>query len=900
MCIIPHARPKAAFITAFAKRIRFGILPKILTLDEVIDLWFMANGQTPKPYASMLDCIELLYRAVQRVANEDHFVHTHFGSMDRHTFWPWGKMLYTLFEEIYRQGKTPTDLRIPEDMPKPTQILCQALGHIHRAYVDGLAAFSQSTHGLTLLTMTTLPKIPTELLPTKQRLVALCGFSMPDAAEEALFFMLWEQGAIVCVQGDVGLCSYLAKVHYACHGIDEWLERWHTYAEEVFPDAPKPRPVFRFFAGYDAHAELNDLTRILAQTQGKSTAIVLASEALLLPVLHHVSWKNINISMGYPLHRTLFGEFITSLVKAFSRKHGDTLYWRDLLHIVRHPFGLCFLENPKELEEAICSGQSWQSVAMIKNPFLELCLGLGNTTDLFDLAEKLDVITKALLENTAISWPNPLEKEAVILFQQRIVTTLRSSLVAKKRLPGTLQQRILTELLANERIPFASESQQGLQILGLLETRLMDYEIVIILDATDDLVPGNPGQDALVPDAAKKLLGLPTLSDRQLRSAYNFFRLCYGSKNAHLLWQEGETQSASEGARKSKSRFVEQLIWEEEKLRHCLLEDEVERADVFLATKALAKKSLHRTAAIQEKLSRVFANGISATVLDQFLECPYKFAHSYILDLKTPAEVNEGDAPDAVGSFIHGFLCDLLKPYEGKVFSGMPREAFESALDKAFHGKNCPELPATNSFLLRQACETLLWKYIGRQKETTVLKVETDVRRTFVVGKSPYPLRGKIDRIDHRETGIVVLDYKTGKLKLPKKDVWEERELFARLEEFAATAEPEQVQEQLAVLRETMPSVQLPFYMVLAIDFCQNTFNSIPTDAALVHLAEGGQERPLFGEKNTLSLLERMRHAQALIGFLLTALDTVPCFEAVPDKHCSYCPYEGLCLVGNL
>ncbi|MFR8275571.1 MAG: PD-(D/E)XK nuclease family protein [Desulfovibrio fairfieldensis] len=456
-------------------------------------------------------------------------------------------------------------------------------------------------------------------------------------------------------------------------------------------------------------------------------------------------------------------------------------------------------------------------------------------------------------------------------------------------------------------MPFEAEPLTGLQVLGMLETRLLHFERVLIVDATDDKLPGNPAQDPLLPDSLRQLLGLPDARRRERTAAHTLYRLCAGAEEVHFFWQEGITRSALFDGKKSRSRFVEQLIWEEEQRRGALLtpgEEPLAGARCTVRASQVLPKSLPRGAGLDTALQHLLREPLSTTRLDVYLQCPLRFAWQYLCRLAPQREINEGDDPAAVGICIHNTLRALYEPYlhkevrRGDISMETVRARFYEALEAADLRRI---LPADSCLMLETAAPLRLERFLARQPESAlILALEEKLNVDLDLNGQRYAFTGTLDRLDRRDGLLYVLDYKTGTIKRHDGSLWTDAPFFERVAQACSApgikAQTAMGEDRMSALfeelRQRLPSLQLPCY--LSMIKAKNM--GAPGDAALVELKEDGAEIPLFGGLAEEDLTAALAYCDLSLALVLRHLESAPHFAARPDRHCAWCPYAGLCM----
>ncbi|MDE5878978.1 MAG: PD-(D/E)XK nuclease family protein, partial [Desulfovibrio sp.] len=497
------------------------------------------------------------------------------------------------------------------------------------------------------------------------------------------------------------------------------------------------------------------LAHDLGHGGGGSTAVVLTDSALLLPVLHHLPEKDVNVSMGYPLTRSPLFRLVDALFRLVEGRAEDgRYYWRSLLHVLRHPYlnmlavetdegevfplrdalrrfealvrtGSRYVDFDARLAE--CCEKLEEPLAALLTECLKTTVGaLAEVGTTAELAAWLEGIHGFLLTYGGDVWRRfPLDAEALFRLMRHVAPELARNALAGEAFQQPLLFGIARELLERERIPFEADPLVGVQVLGMLETRLLHFDRVYVVDATDDVLPGNPAQDPLLPDSLRAALGLPDARRRERVAAYTLHRLCASARETHFYWQEGVSHSALFDGKKLRSRFVEGLLWEVEQEEGRLLTPGTGplRAGACEVRQTPAEPhSLGRTPRLDAAMRAFLAGPLSASRLDTYLQCPLRFVRETLCRLQPRQEVNEGDDPAAVGTCLHAALRALYEPFLGRsVARGDITEAralacFQQAMEAADLRRL---LPADACLMLEAAVPVRLREFLRHQPEET-------------------------------------------------------------------------------------------------------------------------------------------------------------------------------------
>lgn len=935
--IFPHDRPRRYLTELFRKDSTIPrplLLPRMQTLQECISLCRACSEQTQLHTAGMLDRVALLHGCVRQLGQDDPALCTYFADMDMATFFPWGIRLAALLEEIFLQRVEAQGLPYTEGEVSPTATaLLNSLGRIRESYAAALRQRQWTTPGMDAWIVAQHPdRLPPQYVPGVAQQVFLAGFTALTQAEDTLLHHLWELGATVCLHSDPAIMEN--RGHWSCEDHRHWLQRWQAACTLLVPSSGH-KPHLLFSAGYDIHSQLALLQKKLQDPMQdddviSSTAVVLPAVDLLIPTLHHLPKSDVNISMGYPLSRSSIYRLLDAIFRLQATRQQDGRYhWKELLHCLRHPF----LKMLHPLEET--SQQDWTALLRtLENslrsgtPFIQpeqlltipslpstpalnalLHQTISLLTDTFatcrtpgELADALAQLCALLLDygHDALQH-HPLDAESLFRLMRRIIPPLRDAEAANELFPQTALFSLVRQLIEAERVPFEADPLVGLQVLGMLETRLLHFRRVFLLNCVDDVLPGATPQDALLPDALRPLLGLPDNSQRERLMAHTFFRLCAGADEVHFFWQEGVQRSALFDGKKNRSRFVDELIWHEEQRRNKLLvpgEEPLFTAPCIVTPMPRQRRSLPMTEALRKKLRKLRAVPWAPTKLDRYLGCPLRFAFQYLYQLKPLQEVSEGDDPAAVGTLLHTVLHDAYTPFLGHTLHGdeLSQDQLEEIFTEALHRSPLQtSLTPDGRIMLELSGKRALRNYLERQPSPTCIlhlewKLHTDIT---LPGHVPYRLEGTLDRVDQRDGSLYVLDYKTGSLPVIDTDIWEDSRFWNQLRAWLPTDQTLGMS-LYQELSERLPSIQLPCYMLL----CAHNETLPVRNAAWVPLRDDGKEQTLLPEDVDATRLKQLlsEDIPLLPDFLLHHMESQTAFIPRESNACAWCPYTDLCL----
>ena len=510
------------------------------------------------------------------------------------------------------------------------------------------------------------------------------------------------------------------------------------------------------------------------------TALVLADENLLSLTLNSLpnAVKSINITMGYPLKDIPIANLFDKLFKLhlnqqkFNKVNQTQFYYKDILNLLNDPF-LNKLQG-ESLQKIIAKVKSENSI------FLSLkALKYYNEDDdleqlsivfsLFKFSDSVnDVIKQCIglineLKNLVVGVDKEYLYRFFMLFQQ--LETLNSTYNHISDLK-TLSIFYNT-LLKNEKLSFLGEPLQGLQLMGMLETRVLDFETVIITSVNEGILPGNKNENSFVPFDVKRHFGLPTYQEKDAIFSYHFQRLMLRAKKVYLIYNT-ETDGYGSG---EKSRFLTQLEIKNPNIKKIVISPKVKHSEEILI-------QIEKTSEIIEKLKEVFSQGISPSALATYIYNPISFYEQKVLKIKADDEVEETIAANTMGSVIHDVLEHLYKPFINKFLSIKNIVEMQKNVEKLLviyfekHylkgnieiGKNKLIFEVCKNHIKRFLKQEL--KFLSQKKKLKIIALEAKLNTEITVEGIDFPisLRGIVDRIDELDGVTRIIDYKTGKV----------------------------------------------------------------------------------------------------------------------------------------
>lgn len=519
------------------------------------------------------------------------------------------------------------------------------------------------------------------------------------------------------------------------------------------------------------------------------TAIILADENLLIPVLHSLpeSVNEFNITMGYPVHETPLYSLIGHIIRLQdnSRENEDgtwKFYSQDVLAILSHPsVNHGYEDEFRDLKEEIMNrnlifiSETWLQEHPVLSSFFTKVKDPGGI--LKYLLNILEEIARRSSERD--NQMKELENE--IIFQLFIRIKRLDEILQESKIEFQTKTlfRLIRKILLNTRIPFSGEPLTGLQIMGVLETRVLDFRNLVLLSMNEGIFPRTPVRHSFIPHNLRFGFNLPTLEHQDAIYSYYFYRLIQRAEKIVLIYNS-KSEGLSSGER---SRFLHQLMFSKsftvkEKVIAYNIQANPERPI-----------SITKNGPIQDRL-REFVYGkkdskyLSPSALNIYLDCSLKFYFRFIADLEEPEELKEEVDPLLFGILLHTAVNNLYKPFGSEVFSKdllkgllLNNNRITSATNHAFKevyklsGNEGKVIIEGRNVIIREILERYLIAIIQRDilyAPFSIVDMEKKIMITLPVkietGNTEVVIGGKIDRIDYTANEIRILDYKTGRV----------------------------------------------------------------------------------------------------------------------------------------
>ncbi len=815
-------------------------------------------------------------------------------------------------EEAIRQFFQNFSIERRTELKEKFISLWDKLGIIYHRYREKLAELGIAYEGM--LYRNVIEQLDADRL--KYDKYVFVGFNVLNKVEKEFFQKLQKAGkAMFYWDYDLFYTQRISK-----HEAGEFIKRNlidfpNELPESYFDIFRKPKKI-RYISASTENAQARFLPEWVKATQTHTTqivsekenAIVLCNEALLLPVLHSIPQdvQNVNITMGFPLAQTPVYSFINAAMELQTngyRPDTGRFTYEAVSKILKHPYTRQLSDHATRLERELTKTNRFYPLPseLKKDDFLTILFTpQSNIRELCDyllrLIKSISILYRKEGEYDDIF--NQLYRESI--FQSHLKINRLYSLIESGELSvrtDTLK-RLITKVLTASNIPFHGEPAIGLQIMGVLETRNLDFRNLIMLSLNEGQLPKAGGESSFIPYNLRKAFGMTTIEHKNAVYAYYFYRLIQRAENITLLYN-----TSSDGLnRGEESRFMLQLLVEGP---HEITREYLEAGQSPQNTLEI---QIEKTPEILRRLYRAYDTAqpesviLSPSALNTYLDCRLRFYYRYVAGLKTPDEVSAEIDSALFGTIFHlsaqlaytdltangkmiqredleRLLRDEIK-LQGYVDQAFKQELFKVAPEEKpeYNGVQLINSKVIVSYLkqlLRNDLQYTPFEMVAMEK-----KVSEKITIQTALGPLTLRLGGTIDRMDAKEGTLRIVDYKTGgSPKIP-----------ANIE-------------QLFTPSETRPNYILQTFLYAAIMSRKQPLMVAPA-LLYIHRAASESYSPVIemGEPrkpkipvNNFAFFED-EFRERLQALLEEIFDEKEPFTQTEDiKKCAYCDFKAIC-----
>lgn len=880
LVIFPGKRPSYFLLEEIRKKTcKPFIPPTIFSIDEFIDYCYEKEAKVLDKKIDALSGCKVIRDLIQRNGIYDKYV------KNLNRFLPLGLKLFSAFEELLiehvtKQKLREQDYKIDANFIKDTLI---RLSDVYENFYKYLESNNLSTRSLRYKKVS-----ETELTISNYDKIILAGFFALSESERTIFknFSLNER-VIFIFQGKSA----------------------NIYAfEKIYTPPLLNVKNIELYECPDTHSEVFQLSNLLVSDikekgDAKNFLVISPSPDTLVPLINSINLnlEEYNVSIGYPLLRTPLYSFIQHIFDTLSSMEGEKIYVPDYLRFVLHPYTKNILYKNKaeitriifhKIEERLVQQKfiNYRALSDIESDdLLKEIWALVKEEIAFSELKKL---VKDIHENTirqfqtiknikefAIKikllvnyiYEKSTAKRHILFFPYceamlDALTEIENSLFAEDSFDNNSEYFVFfKKFISLYKVPFKGTPIKDIQVLGFLESRNLKFDNVYILDLNEGIVPDSEREDSILPFDVRKALGLPTYIEKDNLFDYYLKNIIASAKKTVIFYVENDN--------KDKSRFVEKIIWEKQKITKDLEGKYFQTVSYKFTLTPRKPREVIKSPSIKESLKNM---SYSASSLDTYFLCPVKFYFQYVL-LPREEEVYEDIESKDVGNLTH----ELLKHYFDDKKIAFDEQKFSKILDDTFQKVFGKELKGQVLIIKHQIKEKLI-DFIKRYPDivgTEDINI-IDLERRFetqatIAGVGDININGRIDRIEKRKGKIFILDYKTSSNENKYKVRWDTFDLKKRDE-----------------WQKAFQTVQLIFYIyLLKLSKVYNVDN-----AGIILLGKKDTAKCEIKLFNNEAELQNIIHIDTIITTLLKEILTDDLFKPTDDqKTCKNCSYIDVC-----
>lgn len=639
-------------------------------------------------------------------------------------------------------------------------------GLVYRDAVDNLETFIQSN---------------------PQKKLVFMGFNALNTAEDTIIQELLKQKQAL-IYWDLDKTFYDNTFHEAGLFIRKHHTNWPYYKSNYFKwlhnnyKQPKTINAVGISKNIGQIKYVGSLLEQLKQDDKlNSTAVILGDESLLIPLLNSIpeSIDAINITMGMPLTAVPLAALFEELFY-IHKQNAKSFYHKDLVPILSNPFIRPLFNSEQEniSDFIIRHIQSENIVNISISELKELSRDKSNVISL--LFEEWDSPQKALTACSklilAIKATMDKKKSKHILYLEYLyrfneIFNSLDFIISKSIHINSLEtlKSLYRELIKGETLDFQGEPLQGLQIMGMLESRVLDFETVIMISVNEGILPAGKSQNSFIPFDVKIENKLPTYKEKDAVYAYHFYRLLQRAKNVHLIYNtEPDVLNGGEP-----SRFITQLdIDKTHNINHTIITSKV-------STTTSKHTRIDKTSDVMKQITAVAQKGFSPSSLTNYIRNPLDFYAQRILNVREFDDVEETIASNTLGTTVHNALEDLYKPFINQMLSveilkktkTKIEDTVEKYLKKEFKkgtvnkGKNLIIFEVAKRYVNNIIDMDINNLEQGHSISILALEKKSDITLNIPELNFPVKLIGTVDRVDTFDETLRIIDYKTGKVE---------------------------------------------------------------------------------------------------------------------------------------
>ena len=614
------------------------------------------------------------------------------------------------------------------------------------------------------------------------------GFNALNKAEETIIQELLETGNTE-IYWDADAHFFNDQKHSASLYLRKYKSSWNYYANnklQIIGDnfkTEKKINIIEVQKNIGQVKYIGQLVSELSTEEFNNTAIILADKNLLQPLLQSLpkpkEKRAINISMGLAIKSipaTVFFELLLSL----HNKPSKTYYYKNVLAILNHPLSALLIPNKNSLVNKISKNNlthlSCSTLCDLhkeeETGILKILFGDWKEDSSIALRQCVTILLK-LKDSDTNKKDDDQAMDQIVYYKLYTLFKTIESLNEKFNYLKTIKtvQVLFSELIPTFTINYKGNTHEGLQIMGILESRALDFKNVIVASVNEGVLPPGKTNSSYITYDLKQQYGLPTYSEKDAVNTYLFYRLLHRSNTITLLYN-----NFSDGLNTGeKSRYISQLQIERNP-NHTVQQNILSPR---LSVNKIKLKSVPKTDEMMRRIEEIAKHGFSPSALTSYMRNPIDFYYQRILGITEYQEVEETVAANTLGTIVHDTLENLYRPFEGRFLTADSLKRMKLEINnevekqfvKSFKKGNYKKGGNLIIFEVAKRFVSNFIKYevseIKKGNRIKIIKIESNLAIETQFPELPFlvNIKGKVDRVDEFNGELRIIDYKTGAVK---------------------------------------------------------------------------------------------------------------------------------------
>lgn len=754
------------------------LMPLIKTMDEIVTeisgLEILdANGVLLEFYAIYLDISSKKDESFENFANWAKILIKDFHDIDRYLIKP--NQVFNLLQDIEVLKRWQLEPQDKTDLLKDQLYFWSKLPDWYQNLTIKLIQNKTAYSGLAYRVACNHLK---SFIASNTNYYVFAGFNAFSSSESQIVQTLldFSKGSIYW---DIEQSILEHPMHEAGYFVRKIKQDWPFYKthpfEWVFPKEDLSQKIEIIGAPklLGQAKVVSEIISNLSEQELQETALVLGSESMLYPVLESLppNISDVNISMGYPLTQTTLHLLVKSLFKLHAKavqnqRKSQAFYHKDLLEVFENPW-LANHSELQKLKQILLSrnlsyvSYSWISQFSEDKLLLQLTQPWQNATEFL---HRIKELLHQLLKNNMM---DDLSLAALYSLMQVLDKLLNEEELLVQVTHPEFLSKLYLEMLSEVAISFEGQPLKGLQIMGVLESRTLDFDTVILTNVNEGLFPASKSAPTFVPFDIKKQFGLPTFYEKDAVFAYHFYHLIQRAKKVYLVYNT-DAESFQEGS--EPSRYIQQLMVTEN-VSHRMVKAPIPMANI-------QPWQMPKSDLLMQRLQEIATKGFSPSSLALYLRDPKSFYYQRILSNKEVDEVEESIAANTLGTVIHQTLEQLYQPFLQKILVADELKKRKKDLDAILLASfkevyKDGNIKSGINYLAMQVAKRYIERFLDLEIEQVtknqieLLYLEKSFKVEVPLTSVNYPvfIGGNVDRVDRFNGKIRVIDYKTGKVE---------------------------------------------------------------------------------------------------------------------------------------